>query len=88
MLPSSLVNKLLISVAKSIKVSPGVAHVLLLSLMTIGFAASNPDSQKMFSDQFFLIIWFGSCAFVVLITWLTKGEYRKIWWQVKPWQDS
>jgi hypothetical protein len=87
MFPPSLINKLLVLVAKVLKVSPGVAHVLLMLLVTIGFGVSNPRSWAAFTDPIFLMIWLGVCTFVVLITWVTKGEYRKIWWQVKPWQS-
>lgn len=91
MIPPHLLNKLLVSIAKKLKISPGVAHVLLLllmTMMTIGFRYSNSDYWRVISDPIFLIVWFGICTFVVLITWLTKGEYRKIWWQVKPWQGN
>jgi len=88
MIPSFLINKALVWIAKKLKVSPGVAHIMFMLLLTALVSIFEDTTGSMFSDRVFLTIWFGFCAFVVLVTWLTKGEYRKIWWKAKPWQDS
>lgn len=84
---NSLVNRLIIFFARKLHVAPGVAHVLLLFLVSIGYGAINPDGFHAFTAPFFTLIWVGLCSFVVLATWLTKGDYRKIWWRAEPWRQ-
>ena len=80
-----LVNWLLVKMARAMRISPGLAQVLILVAMTIAiqfsehtrFRSTRPDE---------IGIWLAICALVVLITWLTKGEHRKLWWRARPWQ--
>jgi hypothetical protein len=86
---SGLVNRALVFLARSFGLSPGVVHVLLLLLVTIGYGAKEYRPFSSFREPLFVGVWFGLCAAVVLITWQTKGEYRRIWWKAAPWkQDS
>ena len=78
-MPSTLVNKLLIWLARTLEISPGLAHILLLSLMTTAYGLFEYKPFSSFNQTSFLVIWFGFCTAVLLMTWLAKGEFRKIW---------
>lgn len=83
-----LVYRLIIFIARKLGVSPLFAQILLLILVTIGFGFENPSGWRAFSDPIFIVIWFGFCAFVVLVTWVTRGEYRKYWSDAKFWREN
>jgi len=83
---SGLVNRLLVWLARVLHVSPGVAHVLLLSLMMVLYVALEPTPFSSLNDPMFFVFFIGISAIVVLVTWLTKGEYRKHWWKSEPWR--
>lgn len=83
---SGLVNRLLIWLARKLHVSPGVAHVLLLCLIALLYGALEYHPFSSFGDPMFFVVFGGAGVFVVLLTWLTKGEYRKLWWKSEPWQ--
>ena len=85
---NTLINRIIVFIATKLKVSPGVAHILLMCLVTLAFGLANPDGFQVFKEAFFLKIWIGICVLVVMITWLTKGEYRNIWWKAEPWKDG
>jgi len=84
MVPGSLVNKFLVSGARLTGTSPGVVHVVLLAGMTLVYGLSMGFSHL--TDPIGAAIWFGACAAVVLLTWLTKGPLRKDWWRAEPWR--
>jgi len=83
-----MINLLLIFIARKLNISPLLSHILLLSLVTIGYGFLNPDGWISFTDILFLKIWFGFCFFVIFITWVTKGKYKKYWISRKYWQDN
>ena len=82
-----LVNKLLIWMAGKLGCSPLVAHLLLMMLVTIGFGFMNPDGFGFFDKADAALIWFSFCAFVVFMTWITKGEHRRAWLSAKGWDE-
>jgi hypothetical protein len=78
---SRAVNLLLVKLAHALNLSPGVVHVLLLGVVTVAYGAHEYHPFSSFSDPVFLFLWFAVCSAAIAITWLTKGEYRAIWWQ-------
>lgn len=84
----SILNIILVYFARIFGLSPGIVHVILLGFVTIAFGALNPESFSVFFEAFFNIMWFGLCAIVVLVTWLTKGKYRPIWWKAEYWKNG
>jgi|TARA_B110000240_G_C13237681_1_gene341788 threonine/homoserine/homoserine lactone efflux protein len=83
-----LVNRLILFVARKIGISPLFAHCLLMVVVTVGFGFANPSGWHEFSDPIFLIIWFGICTFVIFVTWVSKGEYRKHWTNAAFWKEN
>ena len=82
------VNRLLIFIARKFGISPLLAHILLMLLITLLYGFTNPSGWRDFSEPFFLFFWFGICSFVVLVTWITKGEYRKHWSNAAFWREN
>lgn len=80
---SSLINKLLVWMARTLGISPGLAHVFLLFLVTVGFGAFEYEAFSSFHSPVFVSFWVGVCALVIVVTWLTQGELRRTWWQAK-----
>ena len=85
---NSFVNTLIIAIARKLNISPLVAHILLMCVVTILYGVLGPDGFKDFLAPVFLMIWFGICSLVVLITWVSKGELRSSWTKAEPWQDE
>ena len=83
-----LVNRLIIFIARKLGISPLFAHILLMLLVTVGYGFANPSGWRVFSEPIFLVIWFGICAFVILVTWITKGDYRKHWSNAEFWKEN
>jgi hypothetical protein len=83
-----LMNKLIVATARKLGVSPLYAHILLLLLVTLGFGFTNPLGWMQFLEPIFVLIWFCICAFVIFITWITKGKYRKYWTDAKYWKEN
>jgi hypothetical protein len=83
-----LVNRLIMVIAKNLGISPLFAHILLLIFVTVGYGFANPSGWSQFSEPIFLVIWFGICVFVIFITWVTKGEYRKYWANADFWKEN
>lgn len=84
---NGLVNWLLVSLARLLRISPGLAQVGILVLMSFfAFAQGHPPIH--FTDPVELSYWIGICAAVVLVTWLTKGKHRRIWWRASPWRTA
>jgi len=71
-----------------LKISPGAAHILMLIIISFAFAYMNPNGPEVFLFPKFSSFWIGACVFIVIITWLTKGEFRKYWWRAKPWKSE
>ena len=85
---NGIMNKLIINLAINLKIAPGIAHIIILFIVSLGYLFVSPDGLKDFKDPFFIKMWFGICSLIVFVTWLTKGKYRKMWWLAKPWQSS
>ena len=83
-----MVNSLLIFIARKLKISPLLAHILLMTLLTVCVGFANPSGWTTFADISFTLYWVVVCTIVVLITWITKGEYRKQWKEKDYWQEN
>jgi hypothetical protein len=86
-MPSSLVNRLLVWLARALHVSPGIAQVMLLCLMMLLYVALEPTPLSSLNNPMFYVFFGGASVIVVLVTWLTKGEYRKHWWKSEHWRQ-
>jgi hypothetical protein len=78
-----LINRLLIWLARTLHISPLLAHVLLLVPVSIGFGAQS--QWVIFLRPLEGAIWLAVCAAVVLATWLTKGKSIGDWAKAGPW---
>jgi hypothetical protein len=83
---STLANKLIVGLARMFGCSPLVAHILLMSTVTVGFGVLNPSGFNFFAEPSGALIWVGCCVLVVLATWATKGAYRSAWTKAEPWR--
>ena len=83
-----LVNRLLIFMAKKLKVSPLVAHVFVAGCVSVAYGFASPSGFRDFQDPFFQKLWFGLWVIVIGLTCVTKGEFRSAWSKAKPWQDE
>lgn len=79
-----LVNKFIVWIARRLRVSPLIAHVLVMALVTVGYGLATGWAD--FRRPLFPVYWLGICGLVVLVTWLTKGALIKDWVRVEPWQ--
>jgi surface polysaccharide O-acyltransferase-like enzyme len=86
MMSNGLVNQLIIWLARTLNCSPLIAHCIMMCLLSFVYGALNPDGFQVLADPVFLAIWFAFSLVVVLVTWLTKGDFKKAWTQAKPWR--
>lgn len=80
-------DRFLIFLAIKLKVSPLLAHILLMVAITALFAGLAPDAAVMLRRLDYLAIWIATCAFGVFVTWLSKGEYRDAWRRSDIWRE-
>ena len=84
---NGLVNWLLVSLARWLRISPGLAQVaVFVSMSFFRHAQKHPPIRL--TDPVELTYWISICAAVVLLTWLTKGKHRRIWWRAGPWRTA
>lgn len=81
------VDKFLIWLAIRLRVSPLMAHVLLMVAITALFAGLAPDAAVLLRRLDYLAIWVATCAFGVFVTWFSKGEYRDAWRRADIWRE-
>lgn len=79
-------DRFLIFLAIKLKVSPLVAHILLMVAITALFAGLAPDAAVMLRRLDYLAIWIGTCAFGIFVTWFSKGEYKDAWRRADIWR--
>ena len=80
-------DRFLIFLAIKLKVSPLLAHIILMVAITALFAGLAPDAAVMLRRLDYLAIWIVTCAFGVLVTWLSKGEYKDAWRRSDIWRE-
>ena len=80
------VDRFLIWLAIKMKVSPLMAHIILMVAITIFFIALAPDAAVLLRRVDYMLIWLGTCAFGVFITWVSKGEYKQAWTRADIWR--
>ncbi|HEY8578477.1 MAG TPA: hypothetical protein VIL72_01225 [Beijerinckiaceae bacterium] len=84
---ATFVDRFLIWMAIKLRVSPLMAHIILMVAITIFFIALAPDAAVLLRRPDYLLIWLATCAFGVLVTWLSKGPYRDAWRRADMWRD-
>ena len=82
------INRFLIFIAKKLKVSPLIAHLIVAVCVSIAYGFASPTGFRDFQDPFFQKLWLGIWVIVIGLTWVTKGELRSAWSKAKPWQDD
>lgn len=80
-------DRFLIFLAIKLKVSPLLAHILLMVAITALFAGLAPDAAVMLRRLDYLAIWIATCAFGIFITWFSKGEYKDAWRRSDIWRE-
>jgi hypothetical protein len=80
-------DRFLIWLAIKLKVSPLMAHILLMVGITALFAGLAPDAATLLRRLDYLVIWVVTCAFGVFVTWLAKGEYKDAWRRADVWRE-
>lgn len=80
-------DRFLIFLAVKLKVSPLMAHILLMVAVTALFAGLAPDAAALLRHPEYLAIWVVTCAFGVVVTWLGKGEHKDAWRRADVWRD-
>lgn len=80
-------DRFLIWLAIKLKVSPLLAHILVMVAITALFAGLAPDAAVLLRRLDYLAIWVFTCAFGVLVTWLGKGEHRDAWRRSDVWRE-
>lgn len=83
---SAIANGIIVWLARRLDCPPIVAHAVLMLCLTILFGFANPDGFRFFDKAGASLIWFGVCIAVILVTWLTKGDYRSAWLKAAPWR--
>ncbi len=83
----TFVDRFLIFLAIKLRVSPLMAHIILMIAITALFAGLAPDAAVLLRRLDYLAIWFVTCAFGVLVTWLSKGEYKDAWRRADIWRE-
>lgn len=84
---ATFVDRLLIWLAIRLRVSPLMAHVLLMVAITALFVGLAPDAAVLLRRLDYLAIWVVTCAFGVFVTWLSKGPYREAWARADVWRE-
>ena len=82
---------LIIFLARKLKVSPFIASLILMGVLTILFASTNSEGWQPFQQSDFLLKWMGICAATIGWVWFIAGfwkdgEYRKHWFKKDFWQ--
>ena len=80
-------DRFLIFLAITLKVSPLLAHILLMVAITALFAGLAPDAAVMLRRLDYLAIWIATCAFGIFVTWFSKGEYKDAWRRSDIWRE-
>lgn len=80
-------DRFLIFLAIKLRVSPLLAHIILMVAITALFAGLAPDAAVMLRRLDYLAIWIVTCAFGVFVTWLSKGEYKDAWRRSDIWRE-
>ena len=80
-------DRFLILLAIKLRVSPLMAHIILMIAITALFAGLAPDAAVLLRRLDYLAIWVVTCAFGVLVTWLSKGEYKDAWRRADIWRQ-
>ncbi len=80
-------DRFLIFLAIKLKVSPLLAHILLMVAITALFAGLAPDAAVMLRRLDYLAIWIATCAFGIFVTWFSKGEYKDAWRRSDIWRE-
>ncbi|MDP2355051.1 MAG: hypothetical protein Q8M31_03185 [Beijerinckiaceae bacterium] len=80
-------DRFLIFLAIKLKVSPLLAHILLMVAITALFAGMAPDAAVMLRRLDYLAIWIATCAFGIFVTWFSKGEYKDAWRRSDIWRE-
>lgn len=83
----TFVDRLLIYLAIKLRISPLMAHVMLMVAITALFAGLAPDAAVLLRRLDYLAIWVLTCAFGVFVTWLAKGEHRRAWTRADVWRE-
>jgi hypothetical protein len=83
----TFVDRFLIFLAIKLRISPLMAHVLLMVAITALFAGLAPDAAVLLRRLDYLAIWFLTCAFGVFVTWFSKGEHRGAWARADVWRE-
>jgi hypothetical protein len=83
----TFVDRFLIFLAIKLRISPLMAHVLLMVAITALFAGMAPDAAALLRRLDYLAIWFVTCAFGVFVTWVSKGEHRGAWARADVWRE-
>jgi hypothetical protein len=83
----TFVDRFLIFLAIKLRVSPLMAHIILMIAITALFAGLAPDAAVLLRRLDYLAIWVVTCAFGVLVTWLSKGEYKDAWRRADIWRQ-
>ena len=84
---ATFVDRFLIFLAIKLRISPLMAHIILMVAITALFAGLAPDAAVLLRRLDYLAIWIVTCGFGVLVTWLSKGEYRDAWRRADVWRE-
>jgi len=82
----TVVDRFLIWLAIRLRISPLMAHVLIMVAITGLFIVLAPDAAVMLLHPLYLLIWIATLGFSVVVTWVSKGAYKDAWRRADVWQ--
>jgi hypothetical protein len=80
------VDRFLIWLAIRLRISPLMAHVLIMVAITALFIVLAPDAAVMLLHPLYLLIWIATLGFSVVVTWVSKGAHKDAWRRADVWQ--
>lgn len=84
---ATVFDRFLIFLAIKLRISPLMAHILLLVAITALFVGLAPDAAVLLRRLDYLAIWIFTCAFGVAVTWFAKGEHKDAWRRADVWRE-
>jgi len=84
----TVVDRFLIWLAIRLRISPLMAHILIMVAITALFIVLAPDAAVMLLHPLYLLIWIATLGFSVVVTWVAKGAYKDAWRSADVWQGA
>lgn len=82
------VDRFLIWLAIRLRISPLMAHILIMVAITALFIVLAPDAAVMLLHPLYLLIWIATLGFSVVVTWVAKGAHKDAWRSADVWQGA